>query len=443
MEKMGYRDVNREILRTLFHAPLVYYLVIGLLLIGVVWALACWAYQISTGMGSAGYHPSVMWVTYIVNFVFWIGIAHSGTLISAILYLFRAKWRTAISRAAEAMTIFAVMIASTFVLVHLGRTWIFYWTIPYPNQRMLWPDFQSPLIFDFLAVSTYFTVSLIFWYTGLVPDFAVVRDRTRGIRRKIYGFFSLGWTGTNRQWHHYGSSYLLLAALATPLVVSVHSVVSWDFALAIIPGYHSTIFPPYFVAGAILSGLAMVLTLLIPLRKIFRFENIITIRTLERIAQTIIVTGSIVGYAYIVEYFIAWYSGDVFEKQTFLFRAIGYYSTAFWIMCFCNAIAPLFFFVKKVRTTPLYLFIIAILINIGMWLERYVIICGSMAQDYIPYQWGFYFPNWLEISILIGSFCFFLFLFFLFVKFVPSVSIAEAKEEAGHPMRAGGVRHAE
>ncbi|HSR10911.1 MAG TPA: NrfD/PsrC family molybdoenzyme membrane anchor subunit, partial [Thermodesulfobacteriota bacterium] len=327
------------------------------------------------------------------------------------------------------------------VLVHLGRTWIFYWTIPYPNQRTLWPDFQSPLIFDFCAVSTYFTVSLIFWYTGLVPDLAVVRDHTTGIRRKIYGFFSLGWTGSNRQWHHYGASYILLAALATPLVLSVHSVVSWDFALAIIPGYHSTIFPPYFVAGAIHSGLAMVLTLLIPLRKIFQFEQIITIRTLERVAQTILLMASIVGYAYIVEPFVAWYSGDVFERQTFLFRAIGYYSVAFWIMSFCNVVAPMFYFIKKVRTTPITLFIIAILINIGMWLERYVIIIGSMAQDYIPYEWGFHFPNWVEISILVGSFSLFLFLFFLFVKFVPSVAIAEAKEDSGHPVRQKGADH--
>ncbi len=435
LENMTYKDVNREILRTLGHPRLTYFIVLIWLFLGILAGAAVWAYQILVGMGVAGYHPSVMWVTYIANFVFWIGIAHSGTLISAILYLFRAKWRTAISRASEAMTIFAVIVATGFVLVHLGRTWIFYWTIPYPNQRTLWPDFQSPLIFDFLAVSTYFTVSLIFWYTGLVPDFAVVRDHTQGIRRKIYGFFSLGWTGTHRQWHHYGSSYLLLAALATPLVVSVHSVVSWDFALSIIPGYHSTIFPPYFVAGAIHSGLAMVLTLLIPLRRIFHYENIITIRTLERIAQTTILMGLIVGYAYIIEYFIAWYSGNTTERQTFLYRALGYYSPGFWLMCFCNAIAPLFFFIKKIRTTPLTLFIIAILINIGMWTERYVIIIASMAQDYIPYQWGFHVPNWVEITILIGSFCLFLFLFFLFAKFIPSIAIAEAKEEAGHPMR--------
>jgi len=300
---------------------------------------------------------------------------------------------------------------------------VVYWVIPYPNQRYLWPDFQSPLVFDFLAVNTYFVVSLLFWYTGLVPDLAAVRDRTSGIRQKIYGLFSLGWAGTDRQWLHYGTSYLLLAALATPLVISVHSVVSWDFALSVIPGYHSSIFAPYFVAGAIHSGLAMVLTLLIPLRRIFRFENIITMETLEMIAKTSILMGVIVGYAYIIEYFMAWYSGTIVEKQTFMFRAFGYY-------------APLFFFFKKVRTSLLWLFVIAILINIGMWTERFVIIIGSVAQDFLPYQWGFYWPNWVEISIGFGTACLFFLLFFLFAKFLPTVAMAEVKEEVKPPVRA-------
>jgi molybdopterin-containing oxidoreductase family membrane subunit len=381
-----------------------------------------------------------MWILYLVNFVFWVGIAHSGTLISAILYLFRAKWRTPIARSAEAMTVFAVMIAGLFPFIHLGRVWLFYWIIPYPNQRTLWPNFQSPLTFDFLAISTYFTVSVLFWYTGLVPDLAAVRDSAKGIRRKIYGFLSLGWTGTDRQWHHYGAAYLLLAGLATPLVVSVHSVVSWDFALAIIPGYHSTIFAPYFVAGAIHSGLAMVLTLLIPLRHIFHFESIITVKDLESVAKTTILTGLIVGYAYLVEYFMAWYSGNVFEKQTFLFRAIGHWSLAFWVMVFCNAIAPLFFFFKRIRTRLWSLFTIAILINIGMYAERFVIIIGSMAQDFIPYNWGFYQPRWVELSITVGSFCLFLFLFLLFAKFLPSISIAEVKEEITPKLRGKGKR---
>ncbi|MGD0623470.1 MAG: NrfD/PsrC family molybdoenzyme membrane anchor subunit [Thermodesulfobacteriota bacterium] len=440
MEHLSYKDVNREILRTLSAAPRHYYLIVALLFLGILWAAICWGYQILTGLGVTGLLHPTMWILYLVNFVFWIGIAHSGTLISAILYLFRARWRTAIARSSEAMTVFAVMIAGLFVFIHLGRPWIFYWIIPYPNERTLWPDFQSPLIFDFLAVSTYLTVSVLFWFTGLVPDLAAARDRARGIRQKIYGFFSLGWTGTDRQWHHYGAAYLLLAGLATPLVVSVHSVVSWDFALAIIPGYHSTIFAPYFVAGAIHSGLAMVLTLLIPLRRIFRFEKIITLKDLESIAKTTILTGLIIGYSYIIEYFMAWYSGNIFERQTFIFRAIGHYSFMFWLMVVCNAVAPLFFFFKKIRTHPGFLFTIAVLINIGMWTERFVIIIGSMAQDFIPYQWGFYSPRWVELSITVGSFCLFLFLFLLFAKFLPSVSIAEVKEDLTPSHRGKGKR---
>ena len=435
-KELKFDEVDREILRTLSAPGLPYRVVVFLLFLGVIYGyVIVWSYQITNGLGVAGYRPPVMWGAYLVNFVFWIGIAHSGTLISAILFLFRARWRTSISRSAEAMTIFAVFIASLFPIIHLGRPWIFYWIIPYPNQRTLWPDFQSPLIFDFLAVSTYMTASLLFWFTGLVPDFATVRDRASGLRRKIYGLLSLGWSGTDRQWHHYGTSYLLLAALCTPLVISVHSVVSWDFALAIIPGYHSTIFPPYFVAGAIHSGLAMVLTLLIPLRRIFHLESIITLDTLEKIAKTSILMALIVAYAYIVEPFVAWYGGSVFERQTFLFRAIGYYAPLFWVMCAFNAVAPLFFFVKKIRRSPAWLFSIAILINIGMWLERFVIICGSMARDYIPYAWGNYWPNWVDWSITFGSFCLFFLLFLLFVKFLPSVSITEVKEEVKPPVR--------
>jgi Ni/Fe-hydrogenase subunit HybB-like protein len=440
MEPLSYQDVNREILRTLSRPPRSYYLIVGALFLGILWAGIVWYYQIVTGLGVTGLLHPTMWVLYLVNFVFWVGIAHSGTLISAILYLFRAKWRTPIARSAEAMTIFAVMIAGLFPLVHLGRVWIVYWMIPYPNQRTLWPDFQSPLTFDFLAISTYLTVSVLFWYTGLVPDLAAVRDRASGIRRKIYGFFSLGWTGTDRQWHHHGTAYLLLAGLATPLVVSVHSVVSWDFALIIVPGYHSTIFAPYFVAGAIHSGLAMVLTLLIPLRRIFHFENIIAVKDLESVAKTTILTGLIVGYSYIVEYFMAWYSGNIFERQTFIFRAFGHHAFMFWLMVFCNAVAPLFFFLKKVRTRLWSLLTIAILINIGMYSERFVIIIGSMAQDFIPYNWGFYHPRWVELSITVGSFCLFLFLFLLFVKFLPSISIAEIKEDLTPFLRGKGKR---
>ena len=440
MENLSFRDVHQEILRTLSPPPRRYYLVLGLLVLGILAGGTVWGYQIAVGLGVTGLLHPTMWILYLVNFVFWVGIAHSGTLISAILYLFRARWRTAIARSSEAMTVFAVMIAGLFVFVHLGRVWILYWVVPYPNQRTLWPDFQSPLIFDFLAVSTYLTVSVLFWYTGLVPDLAAVRDRSRGWRQKIYGFFSLGWTGTDRQWHHYGTAYLLLAGLATPLVISVHSVVSWDFALAIIPGYHSTIFAPYFVAGAIHSGLAMVLTLLIPLRRIFRIEQIITLRDLESIAKTTILTGLIIGYSYIIEYFMAWYSGNIFEKQTFLFRAIGHYALLFWIMVVGNTVAPLLFFFKKIRTNLVWLLAIAILINIGMWTERFVIIIGSMAQDFLPYNWGFYSVRWVELIITAASFCLFLFLFLLFVKFLPSVSIAEVKEDLTPLHRGKGGR---
>jgi Ni/Fe-hydrogenase subunit HybB-like protein len=440
LEGLSYKDVNREILRTLSPPTRSYYLIVGFLLLGILGGACVWAYQIGVGLGVTGLKHPTMWVLYLVNFVFWVGIAHSGTLISAILYLFRAKWRTPIARSAEAMTVFAVGIAGLFVFIHLGRVWILYWIIPYPNQRTLWPDFQSPLVFDFLAVSTYLTVSVLFWYTGLVPDLAAVRDRAQGFRRKIYGFFSLGWTGTDRQWHHYGTAYLLLAGLATPLVISVHSVVSWDFALAVIPGYHSTIFAPYFVAGAIHSGLAMVLTLLIPLRRIFHFEEIITIRDLESVAKTTILTGLIVGYSYLVEYFMAWYSGNIFEKQTFLFRAVGHHGFMFWLMVFCNCIAPILFFIRKIRTSLACLLTIAVLINIGMWTERFVIIIGSMSQDFLPHNWGFYTPRWVELSITVASFCLFMFLFLLFAKFLPSISIAEIKEDLTPLVRGKGKR---
>jgi molybdopterin-containing oxidoreductase family membrane subunit len=429
-----YSDVNREVLRTLSLPRRGYWALVALWLAGVLCGATCWAYQIAVGIGVSGKTHPVMWAMYITNFVFWVGIAHSGTLISAILFLVRARWRTAIARSAEAMTVFAVMIAGLFPFIHLGRVWIFYWIIPYPNQRDLWPDFQSPLIFDFLAVSTYLTASALFWYTGLIPDLAIVRDNEKGIRRRLYGLFSLGWMGSHLHWRNYGMGYLLFAALATPLVVSVHSVVSWDFALAIIPGYHSTIFAPYFVAGAIHSGLAMVLTLLIPLRRVFRFEEIITMKTLESVAKTIIFTGLIMGYSYWVEYFMAWYSGNMFERDTFLWRAIGHYAPQFWVMLVCNTIVPLFLFFKGIRTNLKWLFVIGILVNLGMWFERFVIVAGSMAHDFIPYAWGLFAgPTWVEIGITAGSFSLFLFLFFLFAKFVPSVSITEIKEGLARP----------
>jgi len=435
MNTLSYSEIDREVLRTLSPPAKVYYLLVGACFTGILLGASCWAYQILTGLGAAGVMHPVNWGTYLVNFVFWVGIAHSGTLISAILYLFRARWRTAIARSAEAMTVFAVATAGLFPFIHLGRVWIFYWILPYPNQRNLWPNFQSPLIFDMIAISTYLTVSILFWYTGLIPDLAVVRDRSRGIRRKLYGLLSLGWLGAHHQWRHYGAAYLFFAALATPLVISVHSVVSWDFALSIVPGWHSTIFAPYFVAGAIHSGLAMVLTLLIPLRWIFKFEQFITMRVLENIAKVIILPGLIVGYAYGVEFFMAWYSGNMVERDTFIWRAIGDYAPQFWVMVLFNSVLPLAFFFKGVRTSIGCLLGIAFLVNIGMWYERYVIIVGSMAHEFIPHAWGLYSPSWVEFGIMLGSFSLFFFLFLLFVKHLPSVSITEIKEDLAPPLK--------
>ena len=395
---------------------------------GILIGAGCWAYQIAIGIGVGGQNIPVVWGTYLINFVFWVGIAHSGTLISAILYLFRAGWRNPIARAAETMTVFAVCIAGLFPFIHLGRVWMVYYILPYPNERTLWPNFQSPLVFDVVAISTYLIVSSLFWYTGMLPDLATVRDRATGLRKKIFQIISLGWTGRYEQWRHYTRAYLFFAALATPLVISVHSVVSWDFALGIMPGWHSTIFAPYFVAGAIHSGLAMVLTLMIPLRRIFHYEAFITEDILDNIAKTIIFTGLIVGYAYMVEYFLAWYSHNIVEQESFRWRAFGHYSLQFWIMVICNTVVPLLFFFRKVRRSIPWLFAISMLINIGMWYERFVIIIGGAAHDFMPNAWGLYSPSLIEYGILLGSFSMFFFLFLLFVKHLPSVSMTELKE---------------
>jgi len=439
-----FENVNNQVLGTLWKPPFIFWLVIGLLFLAFFYGLVAWGYLVATGMGSTRLRPpSVMWGIFLSNFIFFIGLAHSGTLISAILYLFRAKFRTSINRMAEAMTMICIALAGTYPLIHLGRSWLIYWILPYPNQRQIWPDFVSPLIFDVLAVSTYFTVSLIFFYTGLVPDLAVVRDRTRGPFRKVYGYFAMGWTGSARQWHHYGTSYLLLAGLATALVISVHTVVSWDFALPIQPGWHSTIFPPYFVAGAIHSGVAMVLTLLIPMRRLFRIENIVTTRTLELLAETTILMAGILGYSYLTEHFMAWYSKNVFEEQIFKFRVLGYYGWIYWMVVLCAVIAPMSFFVRKVRTSPVPLFIISIIINIGMWWERFVIVIQSLSQNYLPFQWGFYWPGWIELAWTLATFCFLFAVFMLFAKYLPSIPISEVKKESGMPMEKGGPYRAE
>jgi len=423
-----YTEIDQTVLKTLEPPSRSYWLVIVLLFLGVLVGAACWLYQIFIGIGVGGQNNPVAWGTYLINFVFWVGIAHSGTLISAILYLFRAGWRNPIARAAETMTVFAVCIAGLFPFIHLGRVWMVYYMLPYPNQRNLWPNFQSPLMFDVVAISTYLMVSSLFWYTGMLPDLATVRDRATGHRKKIFAIISLGWTGDFEQWRHYTRGFLFFAALATPLVISVHSVVSWDFALGIVPGWHTTIFAPYFVAGAIHSGLAMVLTLMIPLRKIFNYQRFITLDVLENVAKTIIFTGLIVGFAYATEYFIAWYSHNIVEQETFRWRAMGDYQYGFILMTTCNSLIPLLFFIKRIRRTIVWLFGISIIINIGMWFERFVIIVGGVAHGFMPHSWGLYKPTGIEFGIMLGSFCLFFFLFVLFVKHLPSVSMAELKE---------------
>jgi len=423
-----FSKIDNLVLQSLSPPGRGYWAVIILLFMGVLTGVACWIYQILTGIGVAGMNNPVAWGTYLINFVFWVGIAHSGTLISAILHLLRAGWRNPIARAAETMTVFAVCIAGLFPFIHLGRVWMVYYMIPVPNQRLLWPNFQSPLMFDVIAISTYLAVSSLFWFTGMLPDLAIIRDRSTGIRQKIFTILSLGWTGEYEQWRHYTRIYLFFAALATPLVISVHSVVSWDFALGIVPGWHTTIFAPYFVAGAIHSGLAMVITLMIPLRKLFHFENIITPNVLENVAKTIIFTGLIVGFAYSTEIFMAWYSHNIVEMETFRWRMFGDYALQYWIMVVFNSLIPLLFFFKIIRTRIAWLLGISILINIGMWFERFVIIAGSVGHGFIPHAWGLYRPTQVEFGIMLGSFCLFFFLFVLFVKHMPSVSMTELKE---------------
>jgi Ni/Fe-hydrogenase subunit HybB-like protein len=385
-------------------------------------------YLIWDGVGVWGLNNPVGWGFAIVNFVFWVGIGHAGTLISAILFLFRQKWRTSINRFAEAMTIFAVICAGIFPGVHIGRVWVAYYMFPIPNSMAMWPNFKSALLWDVFAVSTYFTVSLLFWYVGLIPDLATFRDRSKTKARKlIYGIFSLGWNGSNRHWLNYEKAYLILAAIATPLVLSVHSIVSFDFATSNLPGWHTTIFPPYFVAGAVFSGFAMVLTLLIIARKIFGLEHLVTMRHLENMNKFILATGTMVGYAYAMEFFMAWYSANQYEAFAFINRAFGPYAWAYWIMVSCNVISPQFFWIKKLRTNIPIMFIISIFVNIGMWFERFVITVTSLHRDFLPSSWDYYMPTWVDIMTFVGSFGLFFTLFLLFLKFLPIISISEVK----------------
>jgi len=386
------------------------------------------AYLFFTGVGVWGLNNPVGWGFDITNFVFWVGIGHAGTLISAILYLFRQRWRTGINRFAEAMTIFAVICALMFPGIHVGRIWFIYYMFPLPNQMGMWPQFRSPLLWDVFAVGTYFAVSLMFWYVGMIPDLATLRDRAKTQARKIiYGLLAVGWNGSARHWHRFERAYLLLAALCTPLVLSVHSVVSFDFAVSMLPGWHTTIFPPYFVAGAIFGGFAMVLFLAVPARAYFGLKHLITLRHIENMNKILLATGMIVGYAYLMEFFIAWYSANAVELFMFKTRAMGPFAWAYWTMVTCNVIVPQIFWSKRMRNNMLVTFLVAVLVNVGMWFERFVIIVSSLAQDFTPAAWDSYRPTWVEILTLAGSFGLFFTLFLLFCRFLPMVAMAEVK----------------
>ena len=436
MSNITYASINDDILKSLEPPTKGWFAAFAVILVMLGMGIFAFGYQIRHGMEGSGINNPIGWGVYITNFVFWVGIGHAGTLISAVLYLVRAPFRTSIYRASEAMTVFAVMTAALFPLIHIGRVWNFYWLIPYPNQRMLWVNFKSPLLWDVFAVNTYMSCSILFFLMGLVPDFAVVRDESKGLKRLIYSLPALGWKGTNHQWMHYMRAYLLFAAICTPLVFSVHSIVSWDFAMGSIPGWHTTIFPPYFVAGAIFSGCAMVITIMIPMRVVYRgFAEIIKIKDLEAMAKMIIFTGAIVTYAYTIEFFIAYYSGSRYERALFWYRPFGDQMWIFWTMFFCNCISPLPLWFKKIRTNIPALLVISLLINVGMWFERFNIVVTSLAHDFDPYAWGVYTFEWVEMWITVGSFGWFLMWFFLFIKLMPSLAVAELKEALNPPLR--------
>jgi molybdopterin-containing oxidoreductase family membrane subunit len=409
--------------------PRAWYIAIAITGSMTLMLLGMLTYLVTTGIGVWGNHVPVGWAWDITNFVFWIGIGHAGTLISAILFLFRQRWRTSVNRFAEAMTLFAVACAGIFPLFHVGRAWRAYWLFPIPNPYLnLWQNFRSPLLWDVFAVSTYATVSVMFWYVGMIPDLATLRDRaTTKVRQWAYGFFSLGWRGSARHWNQYETAYLLLAGLSTPLVLSVHSIVSFDFAVAVIPGWHTTIFPPYFVAGAIFSGFAMVVTLMVLARWLFKLEYLVTMKHLENMNMVMLATGMMVGYAYATEYFTAWYSGNPYERFVFLNRALGPYAWAYWTMVSCNVLVPQIFWFKKMRRNIPVMFVVSILVNVGMWFERFVIIVTSLHRDFLPSSWGYFRPTIVDILTLTGSFGLFLTLFLLFVRFLPMIAMAEVK----------------
>ncbi|MCR9144952.1 MAG: polysulfide reductase NrfD [bacterium] len=431
-----YGDVNDDIVRPMDTFPTkLWWGAFGVSLAFLTLLFVEIGYLIATGMGIVGVNVPVSWGSFIITFVFWIGIGHAGTLISAVLYIFRQQWRTAINRSAEAMTIFAVASAGIFPIIHVGRPWlVLIWFPPLPNERgTLWPNFRSPLLWDLFAISTYLTISLVFWYLGLVPDLAAVRDRIRGsdfwskFRKNAYSILSLGWVGSARSWSHYEATAMILAGLSTPLVLSVHSIVSFDFATSVIPGWHTTIFPPYFVAGAIFSGFGMVLTLLIIMRELFNLKDYITIKHLENMAKVVTLTGMIVGLAYATEFFVAWYSGTEAEAFVFINRAFGPYWWSYWIMISCNVISPQIFWFKKLRTNPMVLWIVSIFVNIGMWFERYVIVVTSLHRDFLPSSWDEYVMTAHDYGIMLGSGGLFFTLFLLFCRFLPTIAMTEIK----------------
>lgn len=423
-------DVTRDIARPILNNPTTSWKIgftLSLVFLGIFGVSLF--YTLWTGIGVWNINKSVMWGWDITNFVFWVGIGHAGTLISAVLLLFRQKWRMSINRSAEAMTIFAVICAAMFPVFHMGRVWVGYWALPLPNAfGSLWVNFNSPLLWDVFAISTYFSVSLLFWYIGLIPDIATIRDKVKSkLGKTMYGFFSMGWTGSTRTWARYELVSLILAGLSTPLVLSVHTIVSTDFATSLVPGWHTTIFPPYFVAGAIFSGFGMVATLLVVARKVMNYENYITIGHLDAMTRIIMVTGTIVGIAYLTEFFIAWYSGNVYEQYAFANRAFGPYWWAYWSMMSCNLIAPQVFWFKWARTTPWFIFIMSIVVNVGMWFERFVIIVTSLHRDYLPSSWVMYSGSITEIGLFLGTFGIFFTCFFLFAKFLPVINMSEIK----------------
>jgi|TARA_B100000497_G_scaffold58338_1_gene66392 molybdopterin-containing oxidoreductase family membrane subunit len=425
-----YSDVTKDVCRPIENKPTSsWWLGFSIAVILLLVLAGTLAWTVWEGIGTWNVNKSVMWGWDITNFVFWVGIGHAGTLISAILLLFRQKWRMAINRSAEAMTIFAVFCAAIFPLFHMGRVWLGYWPLPLPNAfGSLWVNFNSPLLWDVFAISTYLSVSLVFWYLGLIPDIATVRDRATSKARKFwYGFFAMGWNGSAKSWGRYEVVALILAGISTPLVLSVHTIVSMDFATSVIPGWHTTIFPPYFVAGAIFSGFGMVLTLLLIARHVMNYQDYITTEHLEAMTKVILLTGSIVGLAYITEFVIAAYSGYEYEQYAFANRMFGPYAWAYWTMMFCNLMAPQVFWSKWARTTPWFIFIISIIVNIGMWFERFVIIVTSLHRDFLPSSWVMYHATWVEVGIFLGTFGLFFTCFFMFAKFLPVINMAEVK----------------